>query len=166
MMRLLALLLLVALSGCGLRPLYGGGSTGPAGQLLGLVEVPLIQGKEGWLVRHALQDRLGAVEQSSARYRLEVELDDQITGYGVRRDNAVTRERRALRARYKLIDSGGAILVDATAGSDVGLDTVGSEYATVAAENTALEHLAQTVADQIVTRLATFAQSSAAQTAR
>ena len=33
----------------------------------------------------------------NARYRLEVELDDQIIGFGVRRDEAVTRERRTLR---------------------------------------------------------------------
>jgi LPS-assembly lipoprotein len=163
MMRALFLCLALFLSGCGLKPLYGGGTTGQAGQMLGSVEVPLIQGKAGWLVRHALQDRLGAVQQDSRRYRLEVELDDQITGFGVRRDDTVTRERRTLRARYKLVGNDGAILLDATTGSDAGIDAVGSEYATVAAENTALERSSQIIADQIVARLATFAQSSAAQ---
>jgi LPS-assembly lipoprotein len=159
MMRAFALSLILLLAGCGLQPLYSGGAKGQAGRLLGTVEVPLIQGKAGWLVRHALQDRLGAVEQSGAQYRLEVELDDQITGFGVRRDNAVTRERRTLRARYKLVDANGTMLLDATAGSDAGIDVVSSEYATVAAENSALERLSQTLADQIVTRLATFAQT-------
>jgi LPS-assembly lipoprotein len=49
------------------------------------------------------------------------------------------------------------VVLDATAGSDAGIDIVSSEYATVAAEQTALEHLADEVADQIVARLAVYA---------
>ena len=47
----------------------------------------------------------------------------------------------------------GDILLDATAGSDAGIDVVSSEYATIAAERTALENLAKEVADRIVTRV-------------
>ena len=50
-------------------------------------------------------------------------------------------------------------MLDATAGSDAGIDVVGSEYATIAAEKTALERLSGIVADQIVARVARFAQS-------
>ena len=58
-------------------------------------------------------------------------------------------------ARYQLIDMGsGEVLLDATAGSDAGIDVVSSEYATIAAEQTALENLARDVADRIVTQLA------------
>ena len=49
------------------------------------------------------------------------------------------------------------MLLDATAGSDAGVDVVSSEYATVAAEQTALERLAVAIADQIVARLALYA---------
>jgi LPS-assembly lipoprotein len=84
-----------------------------------------------------------------------VKLDDQIIGLGVRRDDSVSRERRTLRARFQLIDlSTGQVVLDATAGSDAGIDVVGSEYATIAAEKTALERLSGIVADQIVARLA------------
>jgi LPS-assembly lipoprotein len=77
----------------------------------------------------------------------------------VRRDDTITRERRTLRARYQLIDlSNGAVLLDATAGSDAGIDVVGSEYATIAGENTALERLSAIVADQIVARVALYAE--------
>ena len=51
--------------------------------------------------------------------------------------------------------------LDATAGSDAGIDAVNSEYATIAAENTALERLAGIVADQIVARVATYVQRTA-----
>ena len=96
-------------------------------------------------------------EGADSRYRLEVELDDNITGFGIRGDSAATRERRTLRARYRLVElATGAVVLDATAGSDAGIDVVSSQYATVAAEQTALERLSDVVADQIVGRLAMF----------
>ena len=156
MIRSVPLALCLLLTACGLRPLYGGGSSGPVAQALRGVEVAPIEGRAGWLVRTALEDRLDA--RGAPRYRLVVELDDQITGFGIRRDNAVTRERRSLRARYRLVDAGrGTVLLDATAGSDAGVDVVSSEYATVAAEQTALERLAVEVADQIVARIGLYA---------
>jgi LPS-assembly lipoprotein len=158
MKRLLPLTLLLA--GCGLQPLYGGGAAGPVAQTLRSVTVAPIEGRAGWLVRTALEDRLG-VPTGGGAYRLEVLLDDEITGFGIRRDDAVTRERRTLRARYRLVDSvKGTVLLDAIAGSDAGIDVVGSEYATVAAEQTALERLSKEVADQIVTRVALYARRS------
>jgi LPS-assembly lipoprotein len=157
MKRLLPLTLLLA--GCGLQPLYSGGASGPVARTLRSVTVAPIEGRAGWLVRTALEDRLGAPQ--AAAYRLEVLLDDDITGFGIRSDDAVTRERRTLRARYRLIDAArGTVLLDATAGSDAGIDVVGSEYATVAAEQTALERLSKEVADQIVTRVSIYARRS------
>ena len=156
-----SLALVVMLSGCGLRPLYGGGEGGKVATTLSLIEVAPIEGKSGWLMSNALRDRLGAT--GTAQYQLVVKLDDQITGLGVRRDNTVTRERRALRARYQLIDlAHGTTLLDATAGSDAGIDVVSSEYATIAAEQTALERLSEVVADQIVARLGLFAARTGA----
>jgi LPS-assembly lipoprotein len=158
MIRAALLLATLLLSGCGLRPLYGGGGSGPVAQTLRSVAVAPIPGRAGWMVRTALEDRLARGASAEPRYRLEVELDDRITGFGIRSDNAVTRERRSLRARYRLVDTAtGTVLLDATAGSDAGIDVVGSEYATVAAEQTALERLSTEVADQIVARIALYA---------
>lgn len=153
----------VALSGCSLRPLYSGGGAGAVAQMLQGVAVAPIPGQAGWLVRNALTDRLSPGGSPATRYRLEVELDDQITGFGLRLDNAVTRERRTVRARYRLVDAtNGTVLLDATAGSDAGIDVVSSDYATVAAEQTALERLAVEVADQIVARVALYAARTGA----
>jgi LPS-assembly lipoprotein len=157
-MRQLVPLLFLALAACGLRPLYGGGESGGVARTLHSVEVAPIGGRAGWLVRTALQDRLGTGDGDAVRYRLEVELDDNITGFGIRSDDSVTRERRTLRARYRLVDAAvGTVVLDATAGSDAGIDVVSSEYATVAAEQTALERLSTEIADQIVTRVALYA---------
>lgn len=149
--------LTLALSACGLQPMYAGGGSGAVAQGLAAVQVPAIEGKAGWLMRNALVDRLGSnnVSSGSARYRLDVRLDDRLASLGLLSDDTIGRERRTLRARYQLVDlANGDILLDATAGSDAGIDVVGSEYATIAAENTALENLAREVADQIVTKLA------------
>ena len=146
--------LALALSACGLQPMYAGGSSGAVARGLAAVEVPPIEGKAGWLMRNALVDRLGT-SGGGARYRLDVRLDDRLEGLGLLSNDAVGRERRTLRARYQLVDlSSGDILLDASAGSDAGIDVVSSEYATIAAENTALENLTRIVADRIVTRLA------------
>jgi len=154
--RILGMALL--LSACGLRPLYGDGGSGPIASMLSHVEVAPIAGQSGWLVGNAVRDKLPSNAGSSPLYRLEVRLDDKISGLGVRGDDTVTRERRTLRARYQLIDlSNGAVLLDSTAGSDAGIDVVGSEYATIAAENTALERLSTIIADQIVARIALYA---------
>jgi LPS-assembly lipoprotein len=150
--------ILLLLSACGLHSLYGGGADSPVSGLLRSVQVAPIAGQPGWLVRTKLVDRLGETGSASAQYRLDVRLDDNITAYGLRADRAATQERRTLRARYQLVDlSNGAVVLDDTAGSDASVDVVSSAYATVAAEQTALENLSGILADQIVARLAIYA---------
>ncbi|WP_395620325.1 LPS assembly lipoprotein LptE [Sphingorhabdus sp.] len=152
-------MLALLLPACSLQPLYSGGSKGAVAQTLGTITIAPIEGKNGWLMRNALTDRLGAQESNSAQFRLIVVLDDQIEGFGVRADDTVTRERRTLRARYQLLSvATGETVLDTTAGSDAGIDVVSSEYATIAGENSALENLTQKVADQIVTRLSIYAR--------
>jgi len=156
------LALLAALSGCGLQPMYAGGGNGAVAQGLAAVEVTPIEGRAGWLVRNALRDKLAqGGKASDPRYRLDVLLDDKLEGLGLLTDETVGRERRSLRARYQLVDlASGEIMVDATAGSDAGIDVVSSEYATISAEQTALENLAGVVADRIATRVALAMRTS------
>ena len=163
MNRALPLMLCLLLAACGLKPIYAGGSDGSVGRGLGAVQIAPIPERAGWLVRNALVDRMGGGSGDPA-YRLEVELDEDLIAFGIRGDAAVTRERRTLRARYQLVDlKTGEVVLDATAGSDAGIDIVSSEYATVAAEQTAQERLAAVVADQMVARLALFMSRPKAQ---
>jgi LPS-assembly lipoprotein len=158
MRRLTAAAVFLLLPACALHPLYAGGGSGTVARTLQQVSVAPIEGRNGWLVYNKLKERLSAAGSSAPAYRLEVKLDDSIIGLGIRGDRAVTRERRTLRARYQLVRaSSGQVVLDATAGSDAGIDVVSSEYATVAAEQTAAERLADDVADQIVARLALYA---------
>ncbi|MDE2410911.1 MAG: hypothetical protein KGM18_03940 [Sphingomonadales bacterium] len=156
MKRALVLFLPLTLAACGLKPMYAGGGSGAVAQGLADVSVSPIEGKAGWLMRNALIDRLGTGGATgSARYRLDVRLDDKLEGLGLLSNDTIARERRTLRARYQLVDAtSGHIVLDATAGSDAGIDVVSSEYATIAAEQTALENLSREVADRIVSRVA------------
>jgi LPS-assembly lipoprotein len=150
------LLATMPLAGCGLEPMYGGGRSGAVARDAGAVAVAPIAGKAGYLVRNSLADRLGSAGQSTARYRLDVRLDEKLNGMIVQSNNAVSRERSVMRARYQLVDlASGTVLLDATADADAGIDIVSSEYAVIAAEQTAQENLARDIANQIVTRVAT-----------
>lgn len=152
------------LPGCGLHPLYASGGSGSVAGLLRQVEVSPIPGRAGWLMYNKLKQRLGEMGDSAPAYRLDVKLDENIIGLGIRGDRATTRERETLRARYQLVNLGtGEVVLDATAGSDEGIDVVSSEYATVAAEQTAQERLSDLVADDIVSRLGVYATHAAGQ---
>ena len=151
----LALAASLALSGCGLSPMYAGGAGAPVAQGMAAIDIPAIQGRGGWLVKNALQQRLGVAGDAAPRYRLDVRLDDSLEALGVLNDDTISRERRILRARYQLVDiATGSIMLDATAGSDAGIDVVSSEYATIAAEQKALENLALDIADRMATQIA------------
>lgn len=152
---LLSLMAIIALSSCGLSPMYAGGARADVAQGLGAVEVPAIPGRGGWLVKNALDAQFGMAGQTTPQYRLDVRLDNSLEALGVLNDDTISRERRILRARYQLIElATGSVLLDATAGSDAGIDVVSSEYATIAAEQKALENLAIEVADRMVTQVA------------
>jgi LPS-assembly lipoprotein len=154
--RFAVLLGALMLAGCGLQPMYAGGGSGEVARGLAGVQVSAIEGRAGWLVRNALVDQLRAGSNGATpRYRLDVRLDDKLEGFALLSDDTIGRERRTLRARYQLVDlSSDKIVLDATAGSDAGIDVVSSDYATIAAEQAALENLAKDVANRIVTNVA------------
>ena len=163
MRTLVTLAALCTLSACGLQPMYAGGTSAGIAQGIAAIDVPAIQGRGGWLVKNALDARLGVAGQTTPQYRLDVRLDDSLEALGVLNDDTISRERRILRARYQLVDlATGSVLLDATAGSDAGIDVVSSEYATIAAEQKALENLAVDVADRMATQIALTLRKRAA----
>ncbi len=159
------MVLLAALSACSLTPVYTAGRQGPAAGMLGAIAVDPIPDRNGYLLRERLLARLGTngAAAAPARYRLAVRLDDRIDGFGVRGDNSIVRERRTMRARWQLYEAGAETpLIDATAGADAGIDVVGSDYATLAAETSAAERLTDRIAADIVARIALYAREAGA----
>ncbi|MEI6484734.1 MAG: LPS assembly lipoprotein LptE [Sphingomonadales bacterium] len=159
-LRLALILPALALVGCQLQPLYAGGSASAPATLMADIGIAPIPERAGFLVRQALEEQFGRAVPAP-HYRLEVMLDDQISAFGVRGDSSAARERRTLRARFRLIDAAtGTVVVDDTAASDAGIDRVSSNFAVVAAENTALERLSIDIARQISARLARYARAA------
>jgi LPS-assembly lipoprotein len=147
----------LALPACGLRPVYGGGSASAPATLMRDIAIAPIPERAGFLVREQLRAQFGQTVENPA-YRLEIALDDAITAFGVRGDSSAARERRTLRARFRLVEAAtGTVVLDDTASADAGIDRVSSNYAVVAAETTALDRLATDIARQIGARLARHA---------
>lgn len=163
MRSVLALLAIFALSACGLSPMYAGGGSSGVAQGIAAVDIPAIEGRGGWLVKNALEARLGVAGQTTPAYRLDVRLDGSLEALGVLNDDTISRERRILRARYQLVElATDTVLLDAAAGSDAGIDVVSSEYATIAAEQKALENLALNIANRMATQIAVTLRNRAA----
>ncbi len=155
------LFLALAVSGCGLQPVYTGGSASAPASLMADIGIAPIPERAGFLVRQALEDQFGRAVDNP-RYRLEVVLDDQITAFGLRGDSSAARERRTLRARFRLVEAAtGQVVLDDSASADAGIDRVSSNYAVVAAENSALDRLSVDIARQISARLARHARATA-----
>jgi LPS-assembly lipoprotein len=159
-LRLFALLpMALALGACNLKPVYAGGNASAPAALLADIGIAPIPERAGFMVRQALEEQLGRTV-AAPRFRLEVVLDDQITAFGLRGDSSAARERRTLRARFRLVDAGtNQVVVDDTAAADAGIDRVSSNFAVVAAENAALERLSIDIARQISARLARYARA-------
>jgi LPS-assembly lipoprotein len=150
------------LSACALQPLYGGGSSGPVASTLRQVAVAPIPGRDGWLVYNKLKERLGEGGDSAAAYRLEVELDDEIIGLGIRGDRAV--DSRAADAARAL--SAGDGLRPAKSFSTLLPDPMRESTWSVpnmrpSPPSRRAERLADEVANQIVARLALYATRTA-----
>lgn len=146
--------------------MYAGGGNAAVAQGLAGVQVSAIEGRAGWLVRNALVDELSVsgARGVAPKYRLDVRLDDKLESFALLSDDTVGRERRTLRARYQLVDVGsGDVVLDQTAGSDAGIDVVSSDYATIAAEQTALENMSKDIATRIVTNIALRLRGETAQ---
>lgn len=150
---LLASLALTLLSACGFKPLYADGGAGQVASAMREIQVAPIPDRAGQLLRDGLERQFTA--SGAPKYQLVVTLEESIEGFGIRQDESTTRERVSLVARYALIDlaTNQAVFQD-LARSDVGVDKVSSEYATIVAERAADRRNADQLVRQITNRLA------------
>ncbi|MEM6682679.1 MAG: LPS assembly lipoprotein LptE [Pseudomonadota bacterium] len=159
MMRMLCVLALLGLAGCGFEPLY---ATGPSAanvpDALKQIAVMPLKDRSGQLLQTALQRRLQAGGSvSTAPYNLDIALRQSVQGFGIRGDAAPTRQRVRMVADYRLlIAEEDKEVFSGTAFADTTFDIVNSEYATFIAEETATERNTQIIAERILSRLALY----------
>ncbi len=161
MTRLLPILALLMLAGCGFRPVYGTqDKSAPAVAGLSEIDVALIPERFGQMTREALQARL---EQGGAgavhRFRLVTSLGYSGDAIGVRTDSVPTRIRMIGTANWTLTteDASGATLAHGTARDVDGLDIIDQQYfATDLQTQEVLRRIADNLADQIALQLALY----------
>lgn len=101
---------LLALGGCGFRPLYGpgGGADADVRAELASIRVALVQERFGQLLRRALYQRMGQDIGGpvGARYELRLSPSIQAEGVGIQRDGTATRVRYTGAANWLLVRLG------------------------------------------------------------
>jgi LPS-assembly lipoprotein len=151
--------------GCGFRPLYGSnGSLAAASEPavageLAAVQVPVIPERFGQLLRRALQQRLGTgvAGAQAARWELRVGPSVQSEGIGVLRDGSVTRVRYLATANWQLLRLGPTPEVVAN-GFERAQDAYNVPpnqfFAADVSRDAAERRIAETLAEEVVTRVA------------
>lgn len=158
----------LGLAGCGFEPVYmpsAGDTPGVAQRELAAIDVAIIPERPGQLLRQALQQRLGGADPSAPQYTLNVAYWIAGEGIGILPDNTATYVRMFGNANWSLVAHDPA-RTPITSGYSRVQDSVNifqNQYfgAELDTEKTWTQ-IADSMADQITLRLATFFRAQAA----
>lgn len=149
MTRRAALLAPFVLAACGFAPAYAPG--GPGERLRGRIAVKAPDTPEGFRLRAALEERLGAPGSGSATLtvtpRLTASRSGRLPGAGS------VRERLDGRAAWQLVGADGGLLAQDEAQGFTGSTVTGPAVSVRTAESDARERLLSLLADRIVAQL-------------
>ncbi|MCK4861885.1 MAG: hypothetical protein KAS85_08260 [Rhodobacteraceae bacterium] len=144
----------LALSACGFTPIYSDGSA--AEQMHGRIALGSFDGLEGFQMREQLESRLGTA--TAATHRLDVALTVDSVGVAITQDGSITRYNLSGIGEFAITQLGGGIVFKDSVTAFTAYNATASAYATRIAEQDANRRMAVTIADKIVTRLATSAE--------
>lgn len=144
-----ALLGLLALSACGLTPVYAPGGAGM--RLRGRVRPRDPATYQDFAFNRRLSERLGP--ESDASFDLDYRISVGVVPQAITPDEVTTRYSLNGTAEFSLTDAAGRVLSAGRVSSFTSYSTTGTTIATLAAEGDARERLAFMLADQVVTRL-------------
>jgi LPS-assembly lipoprotein len=149
------LLALPLLAACGFEPLYAPGA--PAARMQGRVEIPVVDGAAGFVMRERLTEHLGAA--TAPTHRLEIDLELERVGVALTTDDVTTRYNVVGVADFRLVPLAGGppVLADelrSITGYSAPVSQTSLAFASRAAEQDAERRLARLLADRIVERLA------------
>jgi len=145
---------LLALGGCGFRPLHASGG-GAGHEALAQVRIDLIADRRGQQLRNALLDRFNPRGQAPApRYRLSVALQSRQIDTAIRRDETTRTVRFEVDAVYSLIALASSTVVQSgTSRAATTYSVFTSEFATLSAENDAQTRALRALADDLALRI-------------
>lgn len=147
----------LALSGCGLHPLYGNqGSSRAVGAELQQVAIDLIPERNGQVLRNLLMDKFYFDGRpAKPDYRLAIQLSSTEENLGIRPDATATRSRVRINADVQLLSAQtGEVLFRTNARSIISYDILQAQYATLVGQQDAFQRGLTQLSDDIRTRLA------------
>lgn len=158
---LLAAAALLAVSGCGYRPVYGeqGAVAGDGARAyLGSVKIAGIADRRGQLLRNYLLDRMNPQgEPAAPRYVLSVNTIESTRVTDSRPDGTATRADIILNARFNLRDAASDAVVFVERSEAVATyNLLTARFGSVASEDEARRRAAEQLADQIALQVALF----------
>jgi LPS-assembly lipoprotein len=156
------MLALLALAGCGFRPLYGensvlGTTDTSRVRVATIQDIPDPTGRSvstarvGQQLRNYLLDRITPRGSPDAPlYVLRVNLTEaKSTTLGIRTDESATRATLILSASYTLARASGGTILSTSSQSYVSYNVLRDEYATLAAQNDARRRAAEELSETI-----------------
>ncbi|MFK5997520.1 MAG: LPS assembly lipoprotein LptE [Rhodobacterales bacterium] len=155
--RILAAFMLGAvLTACGFRPVYKQGTA--ASGLQGKIAIKPGKGREYFEMRERLVERFGFAE--NPRYVLSFTFVATSEGLAVSKTAEITRYNFDGVSNFKITDAASdVVLLKGTVKSTTAYSATAKTYPTRVAEQDARSRLAKTLADQIVTRISSTANS-------
>ena len=155
MIRPFLLTALLLLSACGFHPLYG---QSRAAENLAAVSIDNIEGKNGQKLRLQLSDQFyGAQAPTSPQWQVSVKFTTTKQELGIRQDATATRARLILVADFELRRVGEEKpMFKGSERSFVSYNILTDPYATLAAEDNAMDRGLTQVADGITNRIALY----------
>ena len=162
----IAVVISLALAGCGFQPLYGDGGA-MTGLALQNVYVEPISDRVGYELRNNLLDLFNATGQAdNAQFRLVLSLSETEDAVILQTNTAITRYNYTLSAHYELIPRASTQAVksgDVTSLTAYNVAAAPFLYSTVTAQRDAKNRAANDIAERIRTQIAVYLRTAAAQ---
>ena len=155
---LLLATVLLAGTGCGFQPLYGGGERNPTVAELNRVEIGQIPERVGQELRNNLIDGMSSAPTGApALYHLSVEINLSRSALAIQFDDSSTRYNLTMVAAFSLSDlATGQVVYHNGIRATGSYNVVDSDYATLVSEQDAEKRAAREISDEIVTLIAVF----------
>jgi LPS-assembly lipoprotein len=143
------------LSGCGFKPLYGNAKTSISAAELDTIQVAHLRDREGQILHTFLDQGFNPDgRRVKPRFDLRINLTKSIRNLGVRRDATATRANLSVTADFFLMEiSTGKQRFSGKSSITVSYNILDDRFATVAAQENALERALRSIADSIKTRV-------------
>lgn len=151
---LTALVLAGQLAACGFQPLYAPAPGGGTGSPVGPVTLSMVEGKAGHVLRTELSRMLRVGAGEGPANTLDIRLEEQVAGLGLRVDESATRADLTLIGFYTLRAPNGDVLVDGRLDTVVSYAIPTSAFGEIAAQDDARERAATVLAQRIRADLA------------